>query len=491
MNYPKSKTLSKSRIMRGLQCEKSLYLTVFKPELEAKADAATQARFDEGNKIGVFAQKKFPDGVLIDAEYWDTDKSIYLTQEAIKAGKNTLFEATFKFENFTARIDILTRKNANSPWHVIEVKSSTKVKDEHITDVAIQSWVLRNAGFKADKFSLMHIDNACIAPDLDKLFNIENITKPVELAIYNIEKTITPLKQIIENAIEPKKEIGPHCYSPYECPFVSECWKHIPTPSVFDIPAIGQRAWEFYSKGIFEIDKLKLSDFKNKQQKAVEVLQTKKRWVDVQNIKTSLKEWEYPLYFLDFETIGSALPLYDGTSPYQQVPFQFSCHILTTDNKLTHFEYLHKDSSDPRDEFAKALVNGVGEKGSIVAYNKAFEAGVMRDLADDFPKYSKALEDFASRLVDPLPIFRNSVYDPAFLGSFGIKSVAPAIIGEKLSYKNLEVQHGEQAQQAFMKMAFGTLKQEEKEKLYHSLVAYCRQDTLAMVELVQWLSKIN
>ncbi len=482
-----SKVLSKSRLMRGLQCDKSLYLTVFKPELETPATSSTQARFDEGNKIGLRAQKKFADGILIDAEYWDTTKSIYLTEEAIKSGANTLFEATFKFENFTARVDILTRKNKTAPWHIIEVKSSTKVKPEHITDVAIQSWVLIKSGHKADKFSVMHINNACIAPDLDNLFTTANITKEVNEALKVIEKTINPLKEIIQKVIEPKKDIGTHCYAPYECPFIAHCWSHIPTPSVFDIPSIGQNAWEFYTQVRYEINKLNAADFKPKQQKAVEVLQTGKRWIDIENIKSSLKAWSYPLYFLDFETIASAIPLYDNTSPYQQIPFQFSCHVWTSKkvSKLEHFEYLHQESSDPRPGVIKSMLEGLGVKGSIVSYNKAFEIGVIKELAEYDSKNKAQLLALVDRFVDPLPIFREAVYHPDFLGSFSIKNVAPALLGEKLSYEHLEVGDGSTAQAWAEQILKGKIKSPDMKKTVDNMLEYCRQDTMAMVELVK------
>lgn len=141
-------SLSKSRIMRGLQCAKSLYLTIHNKELEPPTSASTQALFDQWHIVGAEAQLRFPNGVLVKAPYYDTAGAVAETETAMMNGANTIFEATFSAEGLSAKIDILNRKSPKDPWNIIEVKSSTSVKPEYIPDVAIQANIFRTSGYE-------------------------------------------------------------------------------------------------------------------------------------------------------------------------------------------------------------------------------------------------------------------------------------------------------------------------------------------------------
>ena len=483
-----NKILSKSKLMKGVQCQKSLWLSIHKPELEPKVDTATQMQFDEGNEVGELAREHEGKGVLIDNNYWDYDGAHASTQKAIKSGEKRIFEASFKFEDFFARADIL--KKIKNDWHLIEVKKSTQVKDYHLQDAAIQTHIIESSGTKLKTISIRHINNQCVYPDLTDLFSTVDITEDVRTIQKRITKEVKELRKVVASAKEPKMALGPHCSAPFDCSFKAHCWQSIPEKSVFDLPSVNaKKKWELFDDHQVKITDLDPLEFKGVARRAIEVTKSKKLFVDSSAIADELAAWKWPLYFFDFETIGPAVPRYKDSKPYSQIPFQFSCHVWKSakDKNLSHFEYLHQEQSDPRLGITKTMIEGLGIKGSIVAYNKAFEIGVIKKLAESDSKNRKALLALIERFVDPLPIFRNSVYHPDFLGSFSIKAVAPALIGSKLSYEHLDVGDGSTAQAWAEQILKGRLKGKEAEKVISSLLEYCQQDTMAMVELVKWL----
>lgn len=490
MKSKNTNRLSKTSLMSGLQCPKSLWLNLNRKELAAEVDTATQMQFDEGNEVGELARKHFGKGDLIDFKYWEYEKAHNATQELIKGGSKVIFEAAFLVDGLYARADIL--KEDKNGWHMIEVKKSTSVKDYHYNDAAIQTHIVEASGLKLKSISIMHINNEAIYPDLDDLFVTEEITDEVQALQKEVAKKIKELKLVAASKTEPKIKIGPQCSDPFDCPFKAHCWKSVPKYSVFDLPTLSQdKKWELFNGSEKTINDLDPTEYKNLVKRAIEVTQSKKNYIDKKAISAEFKNWQWPLYFFDFETIGPAIPRYDGTKPYGQIPFQFSCHVWANQKSksLTHFEYLHTNNTDPRDELISAMLKGLGKAGSIVAYNQGFEINVIKKLAEYDKKNKKALLALIDRFVDPLPIFRAHVYHPDFLGSFSIKSVAPALIGDKLNYDNLEVGDGSTAQAWAEQILRGKLPAKDFDKTVCNLLEYCRQDTMAMVELVKWLMK--
>ncbi len=473
--------------MRGIQCPKSLYLTINHPELEPPSDPSQQALFDQGHEVGIAAQKKFPGGVTITAPYFDTQAAFEQTEDAIQKGATNIYEATFSADGVTAKIDILHRESSSHPWQIIEVKSTTSVKEEHLTDVAIQSLVMDGTKHKHKDVFLMHINNQVKAPDLENLFTQVSVSAEIDSLRKTLPTKIEELKAIVSKPETPKTEIGPHCDDPYECPFKAHCWQHIPKQSVFELPAIGKKAWEYYEKGIIKIADPKFIPSKS-QLRRVEAVRSGVRWVDSSAIGEALSTWKWPLIYLDFETIAFAIPRYTGTRPYEQIPFQFSCLKQTKPGqKYTEAFYLHDSEKDPRAELIPRLLEALEEKGSIVAYNMGFESGCLERLAAFSPEHSKQLLAAKERLVDPLPIFRAAVYDSEFSGSFSIKHVAPAILGADRTYDGMTISDGGAAQRGFLALIGGSQSEAEREQLTKAMLAYCKKDTVEMLDLVEWL----
>ncbi len=485
--------LSKSKVVLGKQCEKALYLSVHKPELADEISDSQQLIFDQGHEVGILAQADYPAGVLVDAPYNKSDLAIAQTEKAIAAGALSIFEATFVHDDVLVKVDILNRKSTKSSWEIIEVKSSTEVKEVHTIDAAVQLWVCRGAGLKVKSVSIRTINNQCIYPDLKNLFNTTDVTDEVETSQKDLPKLIKSFKAVLVSKKSPSKEIGPHCDDPYSCGFKSHCWKahKVPEISVFDIPRFpSEKKWTLFNKGIVDLSELDPDEFNQTQRRMISCTIEKPRFIDKPAIKKAIQKWSYPLSFLDFETIGFAIPRYEGQRPYQQLPFQFSCHLKTSlSSKLEHREFLNLSNKDPREDLAKALVGAIPKNGNVVAYNMGFENSVIKALAEQFPKLKKDLLDISNRLVDPLPIFRAHVYDPKFKGSFSIKEVAPAILGKAASYEGMAVGDGSEAQSVYLRMIDEKTPAKDKEKHCKDLIDYCTKDTMGMVLLVDWLFK--
>jgi hypothetical protein len=412
--------------------------------------------------------------------------------KAITNQAQSIFEASFLAEGLFVRVDILHKRNPSSPWQLIEVKKSTSVKQDHLIDVAIQAYVLQKAGIPVESYHVMVINNQCVAPNLTNLFETYDVTDEVAELHPQVEEWVESLNLIANSTKEPPKDIGRHCDDPYECPFKAHCWKDIPKRTVFELPGIKDK-WALWEEGKRFIRDLDENEFSSQAKRAIETVKSGERYVNHEGIQAELKNWQYPLYFLDFETIGPAIPIFNGTRPYNQVPFQLSCHVLAKpgDDRLDHFEYLGVDGTDPRPGIAQTLCEKIGETGSIVAYNKQFEAKVLRELAEAFPKFAKKLLSIESRLVDPLPIFRMWVYDESFEGSFSIKAVAPALLGASAAYDGMAVESGDLAQIIAAQLMRGKIEKSEKDKWVNALLEYCRKDTEGMVRLVEWLVKLN
>ena len=496
------KQISKSNFLSGTQCQKKLFFDKFRKDLIPEFDSSQEAIFDLGHDIGLLARQRFPLGKDATPEsYLDFSKSLENTSEWIKKKVATIYEAAFSFDGVFAALDILHHENGKR-W-AIEVKSSTEVKDYHLTDASLQYWVMKKAGIKPDKFFIMHINNDYIKSgeiNVKELFKLTDITKQVIENQAWVEEQINLLKEILEKKTEPKIEIGTHCNDPFNCQFQHHCWKHIPKEnSVFELYSARGKDWHFYQNGILDLKDIddKSVKLNNRQQLQVNGAKKGESYIDKTSISTFLKDWSYPLFFLDFETLYNGIPQIDGTRPFQQVPFQFSLHILESpEGDVKHHEFLadptwfdEGSEKEPRKELIKALMTCIGKKGSVVAYNASFEINVLRGLAESYPEESNFIEQLIGRFVDLLVPFRKAwYYLPKMGGSASIKSVLPAL-DPNFSYSDLEIGNGEDASNIFLSMIKGKFVGDEKANR-KALLAYCERDTLGMVILYQKLLKI-
>jgi hypothetical protein len=485
-------TISKSQYLKGLQCPRALWLHRNRKDLAQEVSEGTQFIFDTGHEVGVLAQQYFGEGIEITEPYYKIDQAIRSTHQAVKQGKDLIFEATACAENGAySRIDILKKVDGSGAWDLIEVKSSTGVKDYHIDDMALQRHAFTGAGYRIRKSILMHINNSYVRSgqlDLQGLFTLEDCTEMVEDRLAEVGSKVEELIKVINSRNEPGVEIGGHCTNPFECDFTSYCWSHVPDYSVYNVFS-GSKLEELLEENILNISDVP-DDFDLTDRQSIEIKACKENRIqrDVTGINAFLEQLEYPLYYLDYETISPAVPLFDHSSPYETIPFQFSLHVQSKKGgDLKHVEFLHTGNDDPRPHFIEALVEACRKRGSVVVYNQAFESGVNNRLALNFPAYAARLEKINNRMVDLLAPFRSRhLYHPAMEGSASLKSVLPAFVPD-LTYEGLAIANGEIASITYNRCIRGLVLEEEKPQIFEDLRKYCKLDTLAEVRLIDVL----
>ena len=487
--------LSKSTFIRGLQCEKSLYLYKHHYRLKDSTPSSLQAVFDQGTNVGLLAQELFPYGVDASPKnHFKMVESVGKTLKFISQGESIIYEAAFLYNDVLAALDILVKDEEG--WKAYEVKSSTKVSETYIKDAAIQYYTITNSGIDLKDISIVHINNQYTKDgelDIHQLFAIESVYDQVLEFLPRIPNEVRRFKNVIESPEVPNIDIGNHCSDPYDCDFKGTCWKHIPEYSVFNISRLNSdKKFGLYHQGVITLDDIDLSqtDLNPNQVLQVQSEINGTSHIDIEEIRNFINGLNYPLYFLDFETIGPAVPKYNGSRPYQQLVFQYSLHVQeTSTSELEHREYLADSSQDPRIGFIEQLIQDCGSSGDILVYNIGFERGKLNDLVDVFPKYSNELRGIVNRLKDlMIPFQQKWYYTPEMRGSYSIKSVLPALVPE-LSYNDLEIKEGGTASNTFLSMVNGTFEGDVEDKR-RQLLEYCKLDTLAMVKILEKLIQV-
>ncbi|NGX29187.1 MAG: hypothetical protein K940chlam4_00014 [Candidatus Anoxychlamydiales bacterium] len=494
MRQSKQPDLTKSRFVKGKRCPKALYLHTYSRELQTPLTPLEEKNIQAGKEVGQVAHEIFPNGILI--KTLNKEEALKETQEAISNNALSLYEPAFRFKDTFIRIDILTRKTPNDPWNLYEVKATTynkctkEQKEEYRNDIGFQVWVLQQLNIPLDNISLMHLNRDYRHLDSGNLFTYKDYSQEILPVLSTLDASLSNLKSILSSPKEPCLSIGSFCEKPRTCPFKEYCWKNIPQPSLFNIPRCTKK-WSLYEKGLVSIDSLSLSDFTSENQnRALECYKNNRRYFNHKTVTDLLNLYKYPLIFLDFEAIDYPIPKFSKTKPYQHIPFQFSCHIQKDkDSNIDHHEFISDSKDDPRKNFTEELIKTVPEKGSIVVYHKTYEKSRLKELAEAFPEYKDQLLNLIDRLIDLEDIFIKGIFYPEFLGSFSIKKVAPTILGETASYKNLEVGNGIEAMLAYKKLIELPPNSKEKNTLKKSMLEYCKQDTLLMVQLYEWLCK--
>ena len=451
--------LTKSKIVRGFKCERSLWLLEHKPELRQVPNEGTLER---GTEIGKLAQQYFPGGELVVPNgsvpsHKTADKTLDLIQRGVK----TLYEATFIYDGILVAVDILQKEKDG--WHIYEVKSSTEVEEYHILDASTQFYVVSKCLDEVLAAHIIHINNKYVRKgkiDVKKLFKCEDVTKEVRNKQQDIVDAAGKFKTLIASGHEPSS-CQKCCKKWYDCDFLEYCF---PSPAH---------------------------------------TVSRKKTVDEDKVRKFVGQFEYPVAHLDFESIQPVVPLWDNSRPYQQIPFQYSIHLQREpDSKYEHFEYLAVSdiAIDPREALIKQLIDNLKDAETVFAYNCAFERSRIKEMAEDFPKYSSQLMKISKKIFELGEPFSKGYYqfDDLDKGIWGpqrkwsIKQILPRI-NPDLSYDKLdEVHNGTQAQDIFMELYDKNNPKntpQRIEKTRKNMLAYCGQDTSSMVDIWEELKK--
>lgn len=494
--------LSKSLFLSGLQCRKKIWLLVHDPKLAVPVSGLRQRLMDQGLEVGILARRHYKKGILIDEPSYMPERAIIETQSALAAGAQIVFEGAFQADGIFVRADILMLRSDTTKYDIIEVKSSTRAKEEHIPDLAVQKYVAQAAGLNIGSCCLMHINTKCVWPDTAALFITDDMSEEVENYVQTVPAAASQFKEVIHSTKVPDIQIGMHCLWPYECAFKSFCWRDTPDFSILNLKKLSfEGKSELVQHGHLTLSSIP-SDFplSPTDREQIDFFSLNVPEIDWTGIAKEIETLEFPLYFLDFETDSQAIPRFEGTHPYEQIPFQYSLHIMSDRPlpdvfnalgvdmlaecgalNLLHKEYLHLDSTDPRPALAERLLEDIGETGTIIAYYAPFEKRVIKRLSEIQKQNFIRLQSLLKRFWDPLPVLRAYYLHPAFYGSYSLKSVLP-VVAPGMSYDKLDVRDGVEAQVAWARMKSSKDKQ-ERMKLEVDLKRYCGQDTLAMVKL--------
>lgn len=375
-------------------------------------------------------------------------------------------------------------------WRLAEVKSSTRVKPHHLVDAAIQAWVVGQAGLRLSRVEVAQIDTGFRYPgngDYRGLFKHQDVTAEIAPLLAEVGGWIAAARQTLDGE-DPRTAPGAQCADPFACPFLNHCGPEDEAAVGYPpelLPWGGALAAALRAEGFDDLRAVPAERLTNPRHRRIwQATRAGAPALD-EAAGEALRGLTWPRYFMDFETIQFAVPVWAGTNPYGQVPFQWSCHRALADGTLTHQGFLADGPEDPRRAFAVSLLDALDAAGPILVYNAAFERGRLRALAETFPDLAPALNAALERIVDLLPLARNHYYHPEMRGSWSLKAVLPTIDPE-LGYADLEVADGTMAQSAFLEMRDPAIAPARLAQLREDLWRYCERDTLALVRIAEY-----
>lgn len=483
-------TLTKSKYMKGQQCQRLLWFADRKKLPEPSL--MEQHRFNQGSIFEKYIKQLYPNGVeLGDLEF---NENIERTKELVKE-KRVIFEAGFSVEELFIRADIL-EPNGDG-WNLYEIKASSdnpkdikKKWNKYVPDLAFQKFVIEKSGLKIKKCFVLLLNHEYIKKGEiypKELVKRYDVTGQVEL-VGNVEENAQTYLDTINDENEPLIKISVNCNKPYECPLKSHCWGTLPENNVLHLTNWRQY-WKFFHSGIIDMKDIPNEEKLNGKDESIKKAHLScEIVVDKESIKHFMNTLKFPLYHFDFETFDEAVPRYDKSKPYQKIPFQYSLHIQHEDGTVEHYEFLSEGTEDPRIELLERLENRIYGEGSVVVFNKSFEIGVLTKLAEDFPDHAPWINKVLGRIVDLAVPFQNFYYYcPSQKGSYSLKKVLPAVTGK--GYENLEINNGGDASIEYFNIFIRDKVKDEK--LRENLLNYCGLDTEGMVWIVDELQKLT
>ena len=477
--------LSRTRILHGLQCPKRLWLAVHQPELARYSQRSLQS-FQAGIDAQEVSRKLIPNGILV--QHVDDLKAAVRETRLILAGSARIpvFEAAFQCRGMLVRADLIFPSLAG--LHMVEIKASGSIKDYQVQDCALQTWVIERAGVPVRSVALAVIANTFVYPgggDYYGLFRHEDVTERVRILMCQVPGWIRDCRKILKSAM-PDVRIGDQCREPYECPFIDHCSQKGPLYPVAGLPGSRKIAQALLAEGILDIRDIPDVKLRRPLHKRVaRITKTGKAEINP-NARAILKQFPYPRYYLDFETISFTVPVWPGTRPFQQIPFKWSCHVEHPCGHLEHREFLDTSGDVPMRAAARSLVKHLGKSG-VIFMCAPFERRVINDLIEEFPDLAPQLKSLIDRLVDLHPIVKEHYYHPDMKGSWSLKAITACIAPEMSHAKLGEVADGTAAQRAYLEIIAAEADSVRKKDLRNKLHEYCKLDTLAMVEIVHVL----
>ncbi len=480
--------LSKTRLMAARQCLKRLHLEAQRPEL-AQISPETEAAFRTGNQVGEVARQIYGTEAAITIPYaGGLQHALQKTARLIREGpKHPIFEATLLYGGVLVRVDVLLPDGVG--WRIVEIKASTSLKDEHVFDCAIQKWVFEGPGQRLNGICLAHVDNRFVYNgdgDYRGLLTEVDVGEAAHVLQPAIQEWIDKARDAA-GPREPDIAVGSQCNKPYPCPFMNHCWPADTEYPVQQLPRASKaRLGAYISEGYRDVRDVPPDRLTDKQLR-VQRVAIEGRAELLPGARKFLNTLAYPRYHLDFETIAPAVPVWKGTSPYEVLPIQWSCHYQPAAGEVEHVEFLDLSGEPPMRRLAESLLRVLGRSGPVLMYTR-YEERVIKALSKRFPDLEQPLSAIVERLVDLAPLTEENFYAPSMAGSWSLKAVLPAI-SDDTSYKELVgIQTGTEASEGYLEAINPDTDEHRRAQLKQQLLRYCRFDTEAMVRLTEFLS---
>ena len=494
-----SLTLSKTDYILYRECPKNAWFKIHKPDVYYASGLSDfeKAIIETGNEVELVARQLFPEGKLIEGRGIEAQR---LTQDYISKSESVLFQPVFLHQGFLAAVDILKCDSATKNYSIFEVKATSDIDESvHLFDLAFQVALLRKVGIEVTEIRLIHLDPEYTRfgeLDIKRLFKIEDVTAKVEELMAGVAVQMGEAFEYLTQESEPQGS----CCCIYKgrsnhCSTFKHSNPHIPEYSIHDIARIGsskKKLAELVDMSIFHLHEIpegfKLTDI---QQNQLDTHLSGKMIREIEKIREELDKLVFPLYFLDYETFPAAIPRFNGFSPYQQIPFQYSLHVLeSSEGEPQHYQFLFTASTDPSLDLAESLQENIGPSGSVIVWNKSFECGINEALGGRVLLKKAFLQSINDRAFDLMDIFKKQHFvHKDFRGSTSIKRVLP-VLAPELSYKDLEIHDGGSASQGWNKLTTTEMRQEEKRKIAEDLRKYCERDTYAMYVIWKHLDEV-
>ena len=476
--------INKSLYKLYLTCPEEAWLSYHEPSRNVTPSEEDLFRMRQGQEVDIFAQELFKDKKTL-RELGISDKEIH-------------FQFRSEADGFVAIADIVAIDKATNTIDIFEVKASSdyqKVIGEYTDDAAFQCQVFERQGFTIGRIFIIYLNKTFVYDGTpikaNHFFRHPNISKDVHKQLAEVKAKAEQLKHYL-TLPEPEAHLK-YCSNKRDCLFFYKHYAHLlpNNRSVFDLNDIrSAKLKPLVETNILDILDIP-SDFKlaDKQRQQVDITQQNQIIFEKEKIDNELKNLRFPLYFLDYESINLVFPKHAGYKPYGQVVFQYSLHILESPNAtLQHKEYIASSLQEPIPILLAQLQHDLkADNGSVIVWNRTFEAGRNKEMAAIYPNFASFLDNVNDRIFDLMVIFQKGMYQhPAFKGSHSIKNILPILVPQ-FSYKNLVIQNGTQANTTWYHNVTQETNDLQKAETFKHLLAYCHLDTLAMVEIFRLL----
>lgn len=480
--------LTKSRFTAGVQCHKLLWWTVHDPDAtELQPDKVLQDLFDQGRAVGEEGRRRFPGGTLIEPSSRAYAARISATEGALASDTPAIFEGAFEDDNVFVLVDVLRR--TENGFELIEVKSSSSAKPEHIPDVALQKHVLAENGVAVERCAVMHLNKENRFPSTADLFATTDVTTEVDAYLAGVPDEIAKQRAEVRGPI-PDPAIGEHCFTPRDCPFLDRCWPQ-DANHIRQLNQVGpKRAAAYLAAGVHWISDIPRTQRLHWRQRRQIQAMRENRLIVSDTLDRELEPFDCKLGFLDFETIARAMPVWPEMGPWHQAAAQFSYHEDRPGGTYAHFGHLAEGPKDARPLLAERMIEATRNAERVVMYT-SFERTQIRNLQRAVPALADELNELEAKLIDLHPVVRDHVYHPDFMGSFSLKYVLNPMVPE-LTYDDLIIVDGRVASVEIARLLFvaGRVPPEEHDRVRKDLLDYCERDTWAMVRLLERLREL-